>query len=133
MTIAVRKKCPAAAATAGTGGNLARADATRTQLGRQRVCRTPRRESHPPGFLWCSLHDVRITDRFPRRCPFTTAGPVKTLITIKNVAWSEIGKFERGDLDGALALLHRERICETCVVGNLGHATVRRLRRGFKP
>lgn len=81
-------------------------------------------------FPRCELHDKRLVDRFPSRCPLAEHNPSHRLRSMKDSAFAELGKpWAEGDHGAAASMLERERICGDCFILNMGNPTVRRLRR----
>ena len=77
--------------------------------------------------LHCELHDVNIIHRLPFRCPLATERPLDTVHRLKHRAWN--GMSQRGDaaLDWLIPL-NDVQACERCVIRNINHPRVRKLR-----
>lgn len=77
----------------------------------------------------CELHGIQLVHRLPHQCPLSTANPLTTLGLIQDAAWAVIGRgIHDAEQSDANELLDRHTICSRCVVRNIAHRTIRRLR-----
>ena len=88
------------------------------------------RSDHEPQ-PFCELHHRNIVAEFPSRCPLATPNPLTTLGGLQDAAYRELGCGFGDDADhgAALDLLDQLDTCSTCIDANMGHRTIRRLRR----
>ena len=76
---------------------------------------------------FCELHQIKITDRLPRRCPLATRDPLATLAALQEAGWRELLAGDRAnDVGAALATLAAVNTCRACPL--LATPAVRRIR-----
>lgn len=72
---------------------------------------------------FCELHNRNLVDDLPLRCLLGTANPLTALGQLRDLG------YRADDCGDAVELWGRADICGKCIDANLGHPTVRRLRR----